>query len=97
MPRLPLRGGDAQRQLSQRAALRSIQLRRANRLTTTCLNGGQAQTALNYDARNRCVQRMATAGGVMTTTYFVWDGWNLLLEDTGSGTTSVSVRASATL
>ena len=53
-----------------------------NRLTGT--QGGSGNVSVSYDARNRCVKRVApfTTGSGSTTTYLVWDGWSLLAEYT---------------
>ena len=45
--------------------------------------GGYNSMSLAYDARNRCVKRTSSGSSGMTTTYLVWDGWNLLAEFAG--------------
>jgi RHS repeat-associated protein len=54
------------------------------RLTSASKAGGPS-ASFYYDGLNRQVARTETTGGVTTTTYSLWDGWNLFAEHDSAG------------
>ncbi len=54
-----------------------------NRLTSA--TQGTRTMTFAYDGRNRCVKRTVTIAGTTTTSYQLYDGWNLIEDCDGSG------------
>src|ERR1019366_5160491 len=58
-----------------------------NRLTGMTVNttvGPQYQITFAYDTKGRRIQKAVTLGGLVNTVNFLYDGWNLIAEGTGT-------------